>query len=454
MRYSLIFVFFTQLLIGQNINGVVLDSKTKAPIENVTIFFQKKNIGTVSNDNGEFNLKLNSRISRTDSLTLSCIGYHSKTMAIKAFKKTKTTVYLSKKLENLNEVVVNSSEILKKQLKYKRLSPLKSRVFAFGSQVVGNMIYVIGGNSSYLEDTPTKAFLEVSQIPNASFNDLLREMQRGFYYEGYSDKLQIYDILNDSWSVAENTFRKRAYHNLNCYGNSLYNIGGKRLSVARKYEYLDDKIEVFDMASKSIIIDHTNPHQAINFASFTYNDNIIVMGGSTKLKKNGEKVYTDASHIYNITSGKWFELTKMTSAKETQGVIIDNTIYLIGGHNGNKLKTIESYNIKTGNWTKEGDLFYGIESPGLTVHEEVIYIFDDNRIFKFNTLSKTLEEYKIDLNLKSPKLHYYQDKLFIVGGFTENAHTKAASSEVYVIDLDVFEKTKVIHSETLFKERS
>nr|WP_321234714.1 carboxypeptidase-like regulatory domain-containing protein [uncultured Psychroserpens sp.] len=454
MRYFLIGLLFTQFLFGQRINGIVLDSKTKAPIENVSVFFKKNKSGTVSNEKGVFNLSLKSKIAKTDSLKFSCIGYHSRTISIEDFKKEKTTVYLSKKLENLNQVVVNSSEILKDKLTFKRLAPLKSRVSDFGSQVAGNYIYVTSGNSSYLQDIGKKALIEVGLIPNPSFADLMRELSRGFYYEGYSDKLQIYDILNNSWSVSEITFKERAYHNLNCYGNTLYSIGGKRLSINRKREYLDDKIEVFDMASDEVIIDHTNPHQAINFASFTYNDNIIVMGGSTSINKKGKKTYTDASHIYNITSGRWYELPKMITAKETQGVIINDNIYLIGGHNGQPLQTVESYNIKTKTWMQLGDLFHALEKPALATSDQMIYIYDGNKMFRFDTITGIIETYNIDLKLKNSRLHYHQNKLYIIGGFTENAHTKAASSDVYVIDLDVFEETKIVNSKFLVRERS
>ncbi|WP_460220187.1 carboxypeptidase-like regulatory domain-containing protein [Psychroserpens sp. MEBiC05023] len=454
MRYFLICFLFTQFLFGQRINGIVLDSETKVPIENVTISFKKDNSGTVTNASGKFYLKLKSKISKTDSLNISCIGYHSKSVSIRDLKNELSTIFLSKKLENLDQVVVNSAESLNDKLKFKRLAPLRSRVSDFGSLVVGNYIYVVSGNSSYLQDMGKKALMEVSLIPNATLADLLRELRRGFYYEGYSNKLQIYDIINNSWSVSKISFRERAYHNLNCYGNTLYSIGGKRLSTNRKKEYLENTIEVFDMASDKVIIDHTNPHQAINFASFIYNDNVILMGGSTSINKNGKKIYTDASHIYNITSGSWYDLPKMTTQKETQGVIIDNTIYLIGGHDGQPLKTIESYNIKTKAWSHIGDLFQAMEQPALATNDHIIYIYDANRMFRFDTISGLIEMYDLNVDLESPKLHYYQNKLYILGGFTENAHTKAASSEVYVIDLEDFENTKIINSKFLVRERS
>ena len=60
MRLTLIlFLFISQLLVAQNISGVILESKSKQPLENVTIFIKKNNSGTVSDSSGKFNLSLN-----------------------------------------------------------------------------------------------------------------------------------------------------------------------------------------------------------------------------------------------------------------------------------------------------------------------------------------------------------------------------------------------------------
>ena len=340
-------------------------------------------------------------------------------------------------------MVKTYKEDLQKSIKFKTLAPLKTSVYAFGSQIIGDSIYVVSGNSSYTEDSGKKALQAMNQYANPTFADLMREFQFGFNYEAYNSKLQVYDIQNDTWSVSDTKFRKRAFNNVNSNGNTLYSLGGKRLSPSKKYEYLDDKIEVFDLDTNEIKIDDTNPHQAIYFASFSFKDNIIVMGGSTKLNRSGEKEYTDAAHIYNITSGLWYELTNMTTPKETQGVIIDNTIYFIGGNNGSPLKTIESYNITTGIWTNKGQLFEGMEQPGLATHNNIIYIFNDEKLLTFDTVTKSLEEYEILLKLKNSKLHYHQDKLYIVGGFTQNTHTIAASAKLYAIDLIEFDKTMI-----------
>ena len=60
MRLTLAFLFFSQLLVAQNFIGIVLDSDTNEPIENVTVYFERETKGTTTNSFGKFNLKTNS----------------------------------------------------------------------------------------------------------------------------------------------------------------------------------------------------------------------------------------------------------------------------------------------------------------------------------------------------------------------------------------------------------
>jgi len=170
------------------------------------------------------------------------------------------------------------------------------------------------------------------------------------------------------------------------------------------------------------------------------------MGGSVKQKNNGQKISTDQSHIYNIGSGYWYELPKMTKPKEVNGILIKNKIYLVGGFNKIPLSEIESYDIITGKWKNEGNLFYGIENPTLTNNGSIIYIFNDAKILTYHIETKILNEYSIDLNLKNSQIYCYGNSLYILGGLIEDNYTKSSSSSLYSIDLNEFTKTESINS--------
>jgi hypothetical protein len=439
MKLTLILIFTSYILVAQNVRGTIFDLKTNEPIENVNIFLKKNNSGSVSNKYGKFNLLIKSNINKSDTLQFSIIGYTTTKITLANLKQNDNIVFLSKKLEKLKPVNINTGIKLNSKLKFKKLSPLPHHVFSFASCITNNKIYLIAGNSSYFEDTAKKI---INNSVDISLAEFIEKYRGNPSWEHYIDELQIYDIEKNTWFKSKLKFRKRAYNNVIYYKNKLYILGGKRLSYNKRFEYLDDKIELYNLKTNQIEIDDTNPHQAVNFASFTYKDNIIIMGGSTKLKRNKDKIYTDLSHIYNLSSGYWYELPKMTKPKEVNGVLIKDKIYLIGGFNKTPLTEIESYNLKTRKWDKEGDLFHGIARPALTYHNDIIYIFNKDKMLTYNTVTKTLEEYNINLNLLNSQLHYYEGYLYLIGGYIEFDYSKSPSSDLYRIDLNEFSKTK------------
>ncbi|PKQ43798.1 Kelch repeat-containing protein [Confluentibacter flavum] len=441
MKLTLILFFLVFTAIGQNIKGTILDEETQKPIDNVNVYYNKEKIGTVSNEKGEFNLKTISKITQTDSISFSIIGYETKNHTLLKLNELNFIIHLSKKTENLEEITITSNQNLKPKLSYNNLSPLIKGVYNFGSTLVANKIYLIGGDETYFQDNAKRTLNESSSI-----EDFLKKLKSNFIWENYSDKLQIYDIEKDTWETSKLRFRKRAYHNIVFLNDKIYVFGGKTLSENKKREFLDDKIEVLNLNTKQIVVDNTNPHQAVNFAALSYQNNIIVMGGSVKQNNNGLKIYTDQSHIYDIATGYWYELPKMTKSKEVNGIIIKNKIYLVGGFNKIPLSEIESYDLVTGKWKNEGSLFYGIEKPALTHNDGIIYVFNNDKIMTYNIETKILYEYRIDLNLKSSQIHCDGHNLYILGGLIGDNYTNTPSSRLYSIDLNEFTKTEIINS--------
>ena len=453
MTLMFLFVFCNYISIAQNTRGIVLEEKSEKPLAGVSVFINKTGIGTTTNEKGEFPLRYFSKISDDDTLNFSSIGYLTLKITFSQFNANGNIVLLTQSIQLLEAVTITSDKQLNLQLAYSRLASLKDGVYSFGSVLIGDKIWVIGGDESYNDG---KGFKSISFVgPNIKMNSY-------FSWENYSDKLHIYNIQTDKWTTSGLKFSKRAYHNINYYNGKIYVLGGKRLSRNRKIEYLEDNIEVYDMIRDTLLIDRTNPHQAANFASFVYIDNLVVIGGSTKLKGNEEKEYSDKVHLLNLKTGYWYELNNMPVAKETKGVLINNTIYLVGGFNLKPLSEIETYNLETGEWKVEGQLFKGVERPGLAYNDNIIYIFEEGRIQTYNIVTRELNMYSIDLFQKSSELFYANNKLYIVGGFVEressnttvegsagNETSITPSLELYSIDLNEFLKAVIYNSKIL-----
>lgn len=92
--------------IGYNsYRGIVIDSKTKDPLEFASISVNKTNISTVANSKGEFLLKVPKK-ERNNSITVSFLGYTSKIVNLSDFNKDQTVISLETYIEELSEIKI------------------------------------------------------------------------------------------------------------------------------------------------------------------------------------------------------------------------------------------------------------------------------------------------------------------------------------------------------------
>ncbi|MDR3219777.1 MAG: carboxypeptidase-like regulatory domain-containing protein [Dysgonamonadaceae bacterium] len=411
-------------------NGVVLDSKTNEALPGTNIYF-KNQVVAITGKDGLFGINQIPKHTHNDTLYFSHIAYDSLRISFSALKAANYVVYLQEKQKLLDEVeVVGVRPELQLFLQYHELAPLPVAVYAFGALLTGNKIYVVAGDFSF-EQKATEYSMAYGSI----------KTNGGRSWSGFSDKMQVYDIANDEWMVHPLKFGKRAYHNLHYSHDRIYVLGGKRLSRYGRTEYLEDKMEVYDIKRDTIFLDNSNPHQAMNFASCLYGDNLVVMGGSIKETLTGKKTYSDKVHLFDLQNGYWYESGLMPQAKETKGTLVNDAIYLIGGFNGAPLTSIETYNPTTGEWRKEGDLLEAVDRPAIAVNEQLIYIFEDEKIQVYDTQTRSLKLYAIDLKLFYAELFCADGKLYIVGGCRKEEYSTYPSLYLYTIDLSEFDKT-------------
>jgi hypothetical protein len=437
-------VFFNSVSVAQNTRGKVIEEKSKKPLAGVSIFINKTGIGTTTNEKGEFYFKNFAKVNENDTLNFSCIGYRARKVSFPELKGSNYAVLLSESTQLLEGITITSDKLLNFQLAYTKLASFKKGLYSYGSVMAEDKIWVVGGDES---NEDGRGFKSIDFVGNNL------KMKSHFSWLNYSDKLYTYDIQSDTWVTSSLKFSKRAYHSIHYYNNKIYVLGGKRLSTNRKLEYLDDKIEVLDIKANTILTDKANPHQAVNFASFVYKDNLIVMGGATRIKINEEKDCSNKVHLLNLKTGLWYELNDMPEAKENKGVIIDNIIYLFGGFNLKPLDNIETYNITTGEWKVAGQLFYGVERPAVAYNDSVIYIFDDGRIQTYSLKTKQLNMYSIELPLKYCEMFCANNKLYILGGWikydiSNDESYITPSPDLFSIDLSEFKKAVIYETRT------
>ncbi len=452
-KFVLFFIIIHSInLSAQKIKGIVLDKLNDKPIENVNIYFDNTSTGAKTDKKGRFRLNSSPRDLKNNSIIISHISYTTKTILYSKNLKT-DTIYLDQKNRVLNEVQLAENKKLKNNLNFRKLAVLPKNIHSFASLLIDDKIYIFGGDLTYKVDAYRKALDEFDYHQNNSlqafFHNVFLSSQPMF--QDFNNELFIYDINADQWNKEDIGLSKRAYHNINYDkdNNKIYILGGKRLSKSKRFEYLEENIEVFDLNTKSIKIDKTNPHQAVNFESFIYKNNLIVMGGSIKVKKNKEKIYSNKIHLCDLKKGLWYHIGNMPEAKETNGVLIGDKIYFFGGYNKKPLTQIESFDLITGKWGVEGDLFTGVSRPAIAKNGDTIYLFENGIIFTYNTLTKNLTEYHINILLEASNMYFTNNKLFILGGSYQDEFSNIPSKDLFSIDIDEFENSRIHKISTL-----
>lgn len=304
---------------------------------------------------------------------------------------------------------------------------------SFGSVAHDGKIYIVGGDETILTSSEKES---AGNVDEENSTKTTKEIQF------FSDKLFVYDIEKNSWETVKNQkFRKRAYHNMHYYKNKLYVFGGKNLSTNRRRELLDNNLEVYDLLRDTIMVDPINPHQAVGFTSVLYKDVIIVLGGSVKKNQIDQKIYSPKVHAFNLRNGFWYEMKELPAGKEAKGILVGNSVYLIGGHQSRPLDAIETYNLQTGETKNVGKLPHAVARPALACVDKTIYVFEEGKMQTFDTVTGKVKIYNLDLSLINAEMFYHKNKLYLVGGYINDEY-KEASCDVYSINMSDFEKTE------------
>ena len=430
--------FATPLIYGQTFAIKVLDSATDLPISEAHLKLGKEVFLT--------NAKGLAIIPKTKykKVEVSHVKYHSKHIQLK--NKKELIIYLTEKQLKLDEVVITSKRNLKKDIHFTKLQEIPKSIHSFGSVLLDDKLYTFGGDGSNFQFSNRKGLSEMTHNDNI-MSILSKNKPLNFYK--YRSKVFIYDFKKQTWEESAFKPKPRANHKAVVHQNKVYLLGGKRLTLTKMKEMLMPHIEILNLKNDSIVVDEMNPHQGVNFESLVFEDKLLVIGGSTKLKGNGFKEYTDKIHLYDFKTGYWYLLTTMSKGKETSGIIVDKKLYLFGGSRNKKLKEIESFNLITGKWEKEGDLFTAMEKPAITKNKKTIYLFEKDRVVTYHTLTKELKEYRINLPLFFSEIQFRNEKLYIIGGTNIKDYESRPKRSFVEISLEEFQNTKTKAQKTL-----
>ncbi len=104
------FIAFLAAQLMAQVTGVVIDSKTRKPLEFVNVYYDGKGYGEQTDEDGQFVIKEDST---WHELTVSTMGYERQVVKLSTFGKNKNLrIRLVPEGSNLKEVTVTTQEVV------------------------------------------------------------------------------------------------------------------------------------------------------------------------------------------------------------------------------------------------------------------------------------------------------------------------------------------------------
>jgi len=258
----------------------------------------------------------------------------------------------------------------------------------------------------------------------------------GYSILGTTGTIERIDSRNGSISLLDTKLTPRYFHSARAVGADIYVFGG--------IEYVNDsygfssRVERFDTLTGKI--SEVSPAPAIirTPASAEVGGKIYVAGGSDENEKRLNTLW-----IYDPQADKWTSGASMKVARECDVVAKGDTIYAIGGFDGeNAVKTCEAYSIARNEWSDLPDLPIQTSAQHSALVGDTIFSFGDNaemnRVQKFDLGTQTWT--RLDKSGFDARRHMavcsVDNKIYVVGG-------NMASKGSYLDEIQVFDADKL-----------
>jgi hypothetical protein len=201
-------LIFAQATVG----GVIIDiNKNVLPLCNVASV--SRNVGTVTNDKGEFVL---SGIGVDDSIKISYIGYFPKIIAVRNLKRN-DTILLNQKIKQLDNVVLKTSLALTKEVSIGYINYPDNGEFRFGA---GNQIALFIANKKEKEAWIKEVSFKVKAFGKCKNSMRIRVLQMDTV-----NFMPAIDLLEKNVIIRSNDLKKSNHVDLSTYKIILPKVG-------------------------------------------------------------------------------------------------------------------------------------------------------------------------------------------------------------------------------------
>lgn len=213
--------------------------------------------------------------------------------------------------------------------------------YYFGSTVIGNNIYCVGGSTTNINecyDTTTNTWTTKKPSTYSRFGGTAQSLGNNIYVIGGNlTMIECYDAITDTWTIKKTSFLKREYLTSAIVGSNIYCIGGSDAVPYSRNECYDTITDT--LTTKRNMITSRN-----RLTADVINGKIYCVGG----RGNSSTDIFGINECYDVASDSWEAKSPMPTKRHGHAsCVIGNYIYCIGGDSSN---ANERYNVTTNSW--------------------------------------------------------------------------------------------------------
>ena len=299
------------------------------------------------------------------------------------------------------------------------ISQLPTKRSAFSTAVVDGKIYLIGG---FLRENMNGGPLGISTV-------------------------EVYDTQNNSWQRLADMPTPRLSSGAAVVDGKIYVFGGfSWVGIPGVDIKILQVVEVYDPRTDTWSRKQDMPTPRRYFGTCVVDGKIYAMGGENLFE---EPQRLNQMEVYDPTGDAWAERADMpTIRSDVKAVVIRDTIYVLGGAGwprvgwGPVLATIEAYRAQTNRWQKKADMPNLVAGFSTVVVDDKIYLIGGHGGVAFGEYLKRVDVYdpeteRWDESLPMPSgnspsgAEAVNGKIYILGGSRENRE--------FSLDVEVFD---------------
>ena len=188
-----------------------------------------------------------------------------------------------------------------------------------------------------------------------------------------SSRVDIYDIVTQTWSIAELSESRQLIAAV-ATGNKIFFAGGRRGDGADNTYF--SNVDIYDVSTNTWSVSFLSEPRS-QIAAAAVGNKVFFAGGENDLNYTIPYTAHNIVDIYDLSSGIWSTANLSEARIGNTAVAVNNKIYFAGGYTGNPNYTVSNkidiYDGNNGSWSTSTLLEPKVHFAGISVADNIYW---------------------------------------------------------------------------------